>query len=212
MKGKHICQRLKEIRMSIAQANDIDYTPAQCDHKGDCSGTCPQCEKEVRYIERQLLRRNAMGKVAVVAGLALGATAFAPTVAQPQSQPSINATLNSEPALVNLAPNDPNAIILKGVVIDNNNREPLIGASIRVKDGTKEQYTNTNIDGKFAVKVSQGATLLFQYVGYDNLTMMVAGPNDNLTVLMKDDESFMGEVEFLPPKMPDVDADIYEMR
>ena len=56
MKGKQICKALKEIRLNIAQANDIDYIPAECNHKGDCSGTCPQCEKEMRYIEQQLLR------------------------------------------------------------------------------------------------------------------------------------------------------------
>ena len=82
MKGKQICKALKEIRLNIAQANDIEYTPAECNHKGDCSGTCPQCEKEMRYIEQQLLRRQTLGKAAVVAGLALGATSIAPAMAQ----------------------------------------------------------------------------------------------------------------------------------
>ena len=82
MKGKKICKALKEIRLNIAKSNDIDYIPAECNHKGDCSGTCPQCEKEMRYIEQQLLRRQTLGKAAVVAGLALGATSIAPAMAQ----------------------------------------------------------------------------------------------------------------------------------
>ena len=53
MKGKQICKALKEIRLNIAQANDIEYTPAECSHKGDCSGTCPQCRSEEHTSELQ---------------------------------------------------------------------------------------------------------------------------------------------------------------
>ena len=57
--GKQICDRLKAIRSEIAQANEIDYTPIECDHQGDCDGTCPACEKETRWLERQLRLRQA---------------------------------------------------------------------------------------------------------------------------------------------------------
>ena len=49
--GKKICKTLKEIRLQVARANDIPYEPTECNHKGDCLGTCPKCEEEVRYIE-----------------------------------------------------------------------------------------------------------------------------------------------------------------
>ena len=49
--GKHICKTLKEIRLQVAKANDIPYAPTECKHKGDCAGTCPKCEHELRYIE-----------------------------------------------------------------------------------------------------------------------------------------------------------------
>ena len=35
-------------------------------------GTCPKCEAEVRYLERELEKRQRMGKAAVVAGLSVG--------------------------------------------------------------------------------------------------------------------------------------------
>lgn len=73
--GKHICKTLKAIRSEIASANEIEYTPIECHHKGDCAGTCPACESEMRWLERQLRNRQALGKAVTIAGLsvALGA-------------------------------------------------------------------------------------------------------------------------------------------
>ena len=75
-KGKQTCKILKEIRKQIAAENDIELITSECTHKGDCAGTCPKCEAEVRYLERELEKRQRMGKVAVFAGLSLG-TLFA---------------------------------------------------------------------------------------------------------------------------------------
>lgn len=81
--GKKICETLKAIRSDIARANDIDYTPTPCDHQGDCAGTCPACESEMRWIERQLRVRHALGKAVTIAGvsmaLSLGASAATPS-------------------------------------------------------------------------------------------------------------------------------------
>lgn len=71
-RGKKICKTLKEIRLQVARANDIPYEPTKCNHKGDCLGTCPACEEEVRYIERQLDMRRMLGKVVTVAGISAG--------------------------------------------------------------------------------------------------------------------------------------------
>ena len=75
-RGKKICQTLKDIRLQVARANDIPYEPTECKHKGDCSGTCPKCEEEVRYIEHQLNVRRMMGKTVAVAGVSAGLTAL----------------------------------------------------------------------------------------------------------------------------------------
>lgn len=69
MKGKQRCKILKEIRQRIADANDIEFITSECQHKGDCLGTCPKCEAELRYLERELERRQRLGKTIVVAGL-----------------------------------------------------------------------------------------------------------------------------------------------
>ena len=75
--GKYICNTLKAIRSEIASANEIDYTATPCDHEGDCAGTCPACESEMRWIERQLRARQALGKVVSIAGVSMALTVAA---------------------------------------------------------------------------------------------------------------------------------------
>ena len=71
MKGKKRCKILKEIRRQIAQNNDIEFITSECKHQGDCLGTCPKCEAEVRYLERELEKRAKLGKAVAVAGLSV---------------------------------------------------------------------------------------------------------------------------------------------
>ena len=75
-RGKQTCKILKEIRKQIAAENDIDLVVSECTYQGDCLGTCPKCEAEVRYLERELEKRQRMGKAAVVAGLSVGLLAL----------------------------------------------------------------------------------------------------------------------------------------
>lgn len=71
-RGKQTCKILKEIRRQIAAENDIKLVIEECTYQGDCIGTCPKCEEEVRYLERELEKRQRMGKAAIVAGLSVG--------------------------------------------------------------------------------------------------------------------------------------------
>ena len=71
-RGKKNCKILKEIRRQIAEANDIEYVVEECQYKGDCLGTCPKCEVEVRYLEQQLHQRQLLGKAVMVAGISAG--------------------------------------------------------------------------------------------------------------------------------------------
>lgn len=80
-RGKQICRILKDIRVKIAQENDIEFITSECTHKGDCAGTCPKCEAEVRYLESQLARRHVSGRQMRLAGISLGIAAIAPALA-----------------------------------------------------------------------------------------------------------------------------------
>ena len=71
MRGKNTCRILKEIRCQIAEQNDIEMVVSECTYQGDCLGTCPKCEDEVRYLERELEKRQRLGKAAVISGIAL---------------------------------------------------------------------------------------------------------------------------------------------
>ena len=86
-KGKQTCKILKEIRKQIATENDIKLVIEECTYQGDCKGTCPKCEAEVRYLERELEKRQRLGKAAIFAGMTLGTAItaascgpFAPTL------------------------------------------------------------------------------------------------------------------------------------
>lgn len=74
-RGKKICNQLKAVRRQIADENGIPYEQHECTHEGDCRGTCPRCEAEVRYLEQALTRKLLMGKAATVAGLSLSLAA-----------------------------------------------------------------------------------------------------------------------------------------
>lgn len=70
--GKRRCEILKNVRKQIAKANGIKYEPVECTHEGDCPGTCPQCEAEVKYIEQELCKK--MGGMKKAAAVLVGST------------------------------------------------------------------------------------------------------------------------------------------
>ena len=164
MRGKKVCEQLRGIRCRIAAANDIDYTPAECTYEGECQGTCPRCESELRYIERQLHRRRALGKAVVVAGLTLGAASFVPTHAQSAPPDTVAAPVPVPP--FDAAPGDTTAVVVRGRIVDAENGEPCIGATILL-EGTKFG-TCSDLDGNFAIRVPQGGKLRIRFIGYED--------------------------------------------
>lgn len=73
MKGKEKCKALREIRRKIAENNDIEYITKECEFQGECKGTCPKCEAELAYLEKEVERRRKLGKAVVVTGISMGA-------------------------------------------------------------------------------------------------------------------------------------------
>lgn len=70
MNGKAKCKILREIRRRIAEENDISLITKDCTFQGECRGTCPKCEAELRFLEQQLERRRKLGKTVTLAALA----------------------------------------------------------------------------------------------------------------------------------------------
>ncbi len=96
-RGKQTCRILKEIRRQIAEANDIEFITSECRYKGDCLGTCPKCDAEVRYLEQQLRARSLAGKAVVLAGISAGMI-FVSGCSGTSSNQS-NETLQGEPVV-----------------------------------------------------------------------------------------------------------------
>lgn len=58
MKGKDKCEFLKGIRKRMAEANGIPYEPRECTYEGDCTGTCPFCEKEAAELMAKIKEKG----------------------------------------------------------------------------------------------------------------------------------------------------------
>ena len=172
-KGRSTCKLLKSIRQQIADANGISYQPKECHHKGDCTGTCPACEEEIRYLERELKARKGNGFGMKVTGIAAGicATVMPMTAAaqavKPDStaNPPVQTTKKAPIKVVDLSDGCASPVVVRGMVIDSDDKEPLVGASILIDGTTKE--TVTNVDGQFALKVPSDTSLVISSIGYD---------------------------------------------
>ena len=95
--GKHTCEVLKSIRKQIADSNGIAYTPSECTFSGECTGTCPNCERERQYLERQLSLKAKAGKMLKIIGVAAGLTSMvACQEAKGQTTVDENASIHRE--------------------------------------------------------------------------------------------------------------------
>ena len=202
-KGKSTCKLLKSIRQQIADANGISYRPKECQHKGDCAGTCPACEGEIRYLERELKARKGNGFGMKVAGIAAGICATVmPMTAAAQAvksdstaNPPVQTTKKAPVKVVDLSDGCASPVVVRGMVIDEENKEPVIGAAVFI-DGTNKGVA-TNIDGQFALKVPPDTSLVISYIGYEEQKVHVSSllrSEDNVIILKSDGRQLTGEV------------------
>lgn len=52
--GKAKCELLKALRKNLSQRYGIQYRERECNHEGDCPGTCPLCEDELESLTQQI--------------------------------------------------------------------------------------------------------------------------------------------------------------
>ena len=197
-KGKSTCKLLKDIRQQIADANGISYQPKECHHKGDCAGTCPACEEEIRYLERELKARKGNGFGMKVAGIAAGICATVmPRTAAAQSVQSdrtanrpIHTAKKGDVKVVHLSDSCASPVVVRGMLIDAEDKQPVIGASVFIEGTNKGDVTN--IDGQFALKVPPDTSLVISYIGYKKQKVHVSSllhSDNNVIVLEASDLS-----------------------
>ena len=220
-KGKSTCKVLKDIRQKIANENGISYAPKECHYKGECKGTCPACEAEVRYLEEELKRKRRNGFAIKLGGIAAGLCAMvipAQVGAQNINKDSVKKPIPQVNALDSIAVKDlsegaEDAIVVRARLIFDDNKEPIPGAIVILQGTTKG--TISDIDGYFAVKVPRETNLKISYIGCEKKIVKAKDllENNNRTIVLKDDESVI-ECEAIvtgkiaPRPLKDVD-DVY---
>ena len=199
VKGKSTCKLLKDIRQQIADANGISYQPKECHHKGDCAGTCPACEEEIRYLEGELKARKGNGFGMKVAGIAAGICAMVMPMTAAAQAVTPDSTANrpvhtakkGDVKVVHLSDSCASPVVVRGMVIGSDNKEPLIGVSV-VIDGTNKGVV-TNIDGQFALKLPPDTSLVISYIGYKTKKVHVSSllHSDNNVIVLEEDREAM---------------------
>ena len=192
-RGKQTCKILKEIRRQIAEANGIEFATSECRYKGDCLGTCPKCEAEVRYLEQQLRARSLAGKAIALAGISAASLAILmPMTSEAQTPTDIKMLPCDSIVITRL-----DSVKVKGAVkyttdVDSIVTEELIGAT--VVNLTNGKGTATDIDGKFEVDAQVGDTIKVSYVGFKSKIVTVTDIAQPITVTLDMKVALLGEV------------------
>ena len=208
--GKNICQQLKTIRRQIAEENDIPLEIPTCTYQGPCAGTCPQCESEVSFLEKELAKRITLGKAATVAGIAV--TLATPAAAQvntidtvandhsfscdnhpPQidySKPTQGVVpqkteVSDIVAQIGSTPNFTGT--LRGVLTDSKTKEPIPFANIMLyHNDTLYAGKHSDFDGIFTLKnvpTNDSVRILVKCVGYKTFDDTIQVKKQGFTIL-----------------------------
>lgn len=218
-RGKQTCKILKEIRRQIAEANDIEFVVSECRYKGDCLGTCPKCEAEVRYLEQQLRVRSLAGKAVSLAGISAATFAMMMPMSSAadalrDSVDNLRDTITTDEEIFEVVMGDfgvygevedeyedaeQEVNQVKGVVQGADtlsdgfvSKKPLHGATVtnlRLRVGVL-----TEADGTFNLFARVGDTLEVGYVGYKKQVIAVTEKMQTQTITLIPDMALMGEV------------------
>ena len=204
--GKDICRQLKQLRRDIADQNGIELEIPECTYEGDCSGTCPRCDYELRYLESELARRQRLGKAAIVAGTVLTMASFQTANAQ-------EPVVMGKPAVIEQ--NAEAKGVLKGIVSEKRTGEPLISCNVVVKqNGEIIGGARTDFDGVYTIKgLAKGAyDVEVSYVGYNtvvlrNYNVKAEGFTVCNVVLERNPNAKVKEINVTTPMMGIIDID-----
>ena len=176
VKGKSTCKLLKSIRQQIADANGISYQPKECYYEGECAGTCPACEAEIRYLETQLRERKRKGWGMKVAGLAAGiCVATVPLTSCQNSPKACNVESKAQDSVDMLVQGETevmpevrtrdlkHSITISGRVLNASSGQAASEVNIIIQGGKKR--VSLGEDGRFALQVNRNDTLVSHLMG-----------------------------------------------
>jgi len=197
-KGKDICNELKALRRRIADENQIPLETEECTYKGECCGTCPRCDAEVRYLEDALSQRLSLGKAATVAGLALGLAVGAGVQAQ-----NVTDATALKPVAKEIS-DTVGKVRVTGVVKDSVTNELLPFVNVfACKDGKRITGAATDFEGRYSFYLPAGKyDIEFSPIGYRPFVLPIKIiDNKNNELIIKDvllSKTIMG---LMPVKM-----------
>lgn len=158
-------------------------------------GTCPKCESEVRYLERQLAMRQAAGKAVTLFGVSAGLVTM--TASCGSSRPSFNqegtssVVIQERRPIMRKAKSDTARFEITGTVKDVQGN-PLAGAIVAEKGKRNGVLTDEN--GYFSLRVSGLFPIVVSYVGLIAQELHVQKGMEPLSVVMQEDDGLMGEI------------------
>lgn len=178
--GKHICAELKQIRRTIAEENGIALEIPECTFEGECSGTCPRCEAEMRYLENQLAKRLSLGKVATVAGLML--TLASPAAAQTDKEEIVSTTRKTSVTSSDTGHVTTYRYII-GILKDDKTQRPISTTDIIIETINFQYFTTTDSNGMFTIDrfPTNSTTMDIWCRGYKTITMGIPANNSTST-------------------------------
>ncbi len=162
--GKDICNELRALRRHIADENQIPLEMEECTYCGECCGTCPRCDAEVRYLEEALSHRITLGKAVT-----------ADTTAQKPLAKEIAYTVGK--------------VRVTGVVLNSKTKEPEPFINVTVeKDGKLIGGAATDIDGKYVLYIPKGEyKFIINGIGFKRMEFLrTIGESDEGGVLLVD--------------------------
>jgi TonB-linked SusC/RagA family outer membrane protein len=82
-------------------------------------------------------------------------------------------------------------ITIKGTIIDEQTKESLPGAVVKLKSGNK--VSSTNADGLYSIQVKANDVLIFSYIGYESRSILV-GKEKIINVALKPNVNALNEI------------------
>lgn len=99
---------------------------------------------------------------------------------------------------------------LRGLVVDAEDKQPIVGAVIRIEESTKGTVTDMN--GEFSMDVRQGSTVVAAYVGYASESIVANNPQRKYVfTLQKDGSGDSGKPFDVVEQMPQFPGGMKEL-
>ena len=207
-RGKSTCKLLKGIRQQIADANGISYYPKECHYEGECVGTCPACEAEIRYLEAQLRERKRKGWGMKVAGLAAGLCVATVPLTSCQNTPKACNIENKAQDSTDTPVMGDTVVIPKALTADLKNAIVIIGRVLDSSTGKAASEVNAMLlggkkrlslgeDGRFVLQVNRNDTLVFSSYGFEDKVIAVKSIRnpDDMVVRLEPSLDKVGEID-----------------